>query len=620
MMRTRLSIAGMLVVLVSGQGCERNDVIKPESIQPGPVVTITCPKYSARIPAYSSYIRFEWKLSEEYPAAYTRYMWSETVDTAGEYDPGFDLLGDLEENPWRYEEKWSDWQRVGDEGNGAFSTILGDDESLQKLRYHYFVVQAKDYKGNVTDSFDASANARIFLVKEMNGPLLKIYEPVLGMSRFIDDTLNPRELKIPPGLELGFRWIADASSYSGDIKGYRYGWDIPDIGRWDAPFDINSTEAGKTVFYAGQHTLYLEVSDQAGNVTLGRITLVVVPWPMDRNLLWVDDLHASDVPVPDYSWPTESSHDDFWLARCSGAEGFDPATDVFDCYDNRSSPGIEKIGRYRNIIWTFAAGSSYWEDIIRFIPESMLIDADILGMNKIAIFMRKGGHMWSLGRSDYGAGLAAVLYPEAMIFPLKLSCEITGPRGNCSGDRSGIESMAHYDYCVSIIDKVNGNFRDDAGMPWRETAHFDAMVSAYRDILDPMTAYDPNIPERISLRAEVTAPGSFFSTDSLSDLGGFTYVEVYDPAYWMAARNSIASSCFHPLFRMKAASEESALNDCTIAFWTTRYADVMPEGTAGGAVAAPSVHFGFPLWFFEESSADSIAGAIFERWQIRKVR
>jgi hypothetical protein len=37
---------------------------------------------------------------------------------------------------------------------------------------------------------------------------------------------------------------------------------------------------------------------------------------------------------------------------------------------------------------------------------------------------------------------------------------------------------------------------------------------------------------------------------------------------------------------------------------------------APGGTAAPSIHFGFPLWYFSHESVDSIAGVVFERWGI----
>ena len=70
------------------------------------------------------------------------------------------------------------------------------------------------------------------------------------------------------------------------------------------------------------------------------------------------------------------------------------------------------------------------------------------------------------------------------------------------------------------------------------------------------------------------------------------------------------------MYRMTAVSDRSVLNDCTVALWLTRYADVVPDVRSGISVAAPSVHLGLPLWFFKQSQADSIAGVVFREWGI----
>jgi len=50
------------------------------------------------------------------------------------------------------------------------------------------------------------------------------------------------------------------------------------------------------------------------------------------------------------------------------------------------------------------------------------------------------------------------------------------------------------------------------------------------------------------------------------------------------------------------------LNNTVIAFWSTKYAHVVSEGL--GAVAAPSVHFGVPLWFFDHEEVKAITDVL----------
>ena len=102
--------------------------------------------------------------------------------------------------------------------------------------------------------------------------------------------------------------------------------------------------------------------------------------------------------------------------------------------------------------------------------------------------------------------------------------------------------------------------------------------------------------------------------------GGFRPVEVYDPAYWMGQNGVTSQGCFHPMYRMKSKNTASALNNQAVALWVTKYADVVPEVSAGVAVAAPSAHFGFELWFFDRPQVDQIIYVIFSEWQIVAAR
>ena len=614
-MRRRIIILFYAAILSISTGCG-DSVVRPGGISPQPVFVIVSPPYTVSTPSYSRYVRFEWQPSEDKAPAYSRYLWSEVRDATGAYNPGFDFIRDLNTNPDRYEQMWSPWARI-DQG-GGLSAVLGDDETLALGRYHFLAVQGRDNSGNVTTVFDKTTCVRHFFVKTVFGPYLKVYEPLLGGFRFIGGTMYPSEKKLPPGIELRFRWTADTEQYNGEIDGYRYGWDIPDVTSWDAPFIAGETETPATTFNSGMHTLFIQAADRGGYSTLARIAVQIIDWPMSRDLMWVDDFYSTNSPIPDYSWPPEYEHDSFWLSVCSRAPGFDPATDVFDCSMGLYIPGIQRVGRYRNIVWTFSGGNDVWSRMVRFTPESMTGDAETSETNLLSVFLRKGGHLWTLGRSDRRAGLAAVLPTPATIFPIDLECESAGIRIDCGGDRSGTESMAYRDYCVTVIDKICGIFRLDENMPFRSVPHFDVMRYALRDDADPVTSSYVGLPERLELRPEVTAEGSYFSTDSLSVPGGFTYVEVYDPSYWMDPGMKISRTCFHPLYRMRSASEYSALDHGAVAIWITSYEDMAAETASGPGVAAPSVHFGFPLWFFRESSVDSIADVIFERWGINR--
>jgi hypothetical protein len=176
--------------------------------------------------------------------------------------------------------------------------------------------------------------------------------------------------------------------------------------------------------------------------------------------------------------------------------------------------------------------------------------------------------------------------------------------------------MPYRYHCISALDKVNGVFRTNSGMPAR-VLRADAMRFAYKDPFDPVTGAYAGLPDTLDLWSEVTAPGRYFDPHNPFGPGGFTYVEIYDPEYWMTAKGYSSQSCFHPIYRMKSVNNLSPVSNTTIAVWVTKYEDIVPDVVSGPAVPARSVHFGFPLWFFERDDVDAIVDVIFDEWQIR---
>ena len=546
-----------------------------------------------------------------------RWLYSLILNPQGVYDPSFDIVADLNAHPERYESKWGPWVWYRAPGDSGRITILGDDEVLEMNRSHIFAVQAKDEAGAVTGIFDRRSNVRQFIVSQAAGPLLQIFEPFLGGFRFLGTILRAEKRDLPPGVTLNFRWSADASSYGGEVVCYQYGWDVSDLNNpddWDS--DCSPFVRGCTAtWYSGVHTLFVRVVDNAGTETIGQIEINIVPFLMDRNLLWIDDFPSSNFSQTDYAMPTENEHDAFWLGHCAKAVGFDPTRDVYDAYYGYNSrpPLISLIGRYRNIIWTYSSSgdNTCWDDVILFTPESYVGQGTRLTINYVSIFLSKGGRLLTEGRSDRGGGLAAGLLPAVQIFPLNLRCEITGPSEGCEGDTSGVNMMAYKEYCVSVLDKVVGVFRTGPDIP-RRYESLDAMSYARLDRTDPVTARYPALPDSLGLWEEIVKAGRFFDPR----VRGFTFVELYNPAYWMNAKLIKAQGCFHPMFRMRSRSMASPVDKATAAIWVTKYENLDPAQTPTGT-AAPSVHFGFELWYFNRTAVNAIMNTVFELWGIR---
>jgi hypothetical protein len=580
---------------------------------------------------YSRVIKFEWTgydpidepANTQDPES-VRYMWGRLIDSDGNYNTSFDLLGDLNQNPWRYVDWWQPWISYDAPDDSGKAAVIGDEEVLISGDYHVFAIQAMDDAGAVTAIFDENNNFRKFIVSDTAVPMLYMTESFLGTYVFLGRNFRPIMRDLPPGIPLNFHWRATAYRYGGEIVGYRYGWDIADVNNpadWPVSFSPYHTTAPEIRLYSGTHTFFVEVIDNSGFSTLGQIQINVIPFSMERNLLWMDDFYSEDFLQKDYVMPTETEHDNFWLDICSRADGFDPEIDIYDATLKNYRPApITTIGKYKNIIWTYSSSptQSTWHDIVLFTPETSLQTGTQLSVNYISLFLAKGGHMWTLGRADKSGGIAATLIQNALLFPMSLRCEIAGNEEGCETDTSGVNSMGYKDYCITMLDKVDGAIRQDETMPRRDIQRYDVLTYAYRADDDTLTAAHPELPEQLEMWETAVAPGTFFYPQNENGPGGFTYVEVYDPEYWMGEKYAESQLCFHPMYRMVAYNARSALNHTTVALWLTRYADIKPDIDPAypEGVAAPSFHFGFPLWFFNREQADMIVELIFSKWDI----
>jgi len=581
-----------------------------------PSVVIDEPPPQHRAPEiFGEIIEFGWRSGTDIDPRYVRYLFAQVVDTNGVYSPGFDIVADLNENPRRYEERWSEWIPYKASNNDGRSVTIGDDEVLD-FGYHYiFAVQARGMGTPVTETFESGRNARIFMPVMVQGPILLVGEQYIGAFRFLGTKLNPQTCEFPPGVPFNFRWRGDASGYGGTIVSYRYGWDIRDLGNpgdWAVPRGPDYTSAPERTLSSGVHTFYVEAVDNLGKATLAQIMIEVVPFSMHRNLLWVDDFYASTFQPPLYEMPSESRHDEFWIASCSRAEGFVPDRDVYDVfYDNgKQPPAFEEIGKYKNIIWTYSSSNDAWKGVIEYTSESM-IASTYRNVNSLSIFVMLGGHLWTLGRSEKGSGLAAVFKPPMLpLMPASIAEEIVYD----PADASGKLCMPYRDYCVTVLDKVWGTFKPVVDLPGGIIRNMDrdALIYAVRDGTDPINDQYPDLPLRLDLWDEVMKPGRFFDPQ----VRGFIYVEAYDPEYYMEFTFHTSQGCFAPMYRMRTRSTLSPLRDATIAIWVRKYDSVIPDVQSGIAVAARSVHFGFPLWFFDPSQVDKIVGVVFEEWGI----
>ncbi len=575
--------------------------------------------------SYSTVITFRWTAKDpiDSPSNYqdpdsVRYLIAQVLNKEGIYQPDFAIIDDLNENPLDYEDMWSNWIYYKAAGDSGKSTKIGDDEILELNRQHIFAVQAKDEAGAVTAVFQKDENVKQFLVSWKQGPLLAVNEPLLGGAQFLGTNLNPMLHQLPPGIPLDFSWTATADNYGGEIVGFRYGWDIQDLNdpdQWNGPFSPFTIRAKERILYAGVHMLFIEVMDDGGRITRGRIEIEIIQFTMDRNLFWVDDLASNEIPNIQRTMPRESEHDEFWIDICNRSVGFESERDVYDVQSaNLEPPEIVDIGRYANIIWTYNSASvTGWKKVIQYTPESMVGQAGSTTINYLSIFLTKGGHLLTCGRNDRAGGGFFDAFPTVPMIPAVFKKDMAPS----SEDTSGVNSMPYKDHCVSVIDKVNAIFHSGEDVPSginRDVAD-DAMRFALKDINDPVVVDAlAGFPDSLQLWSEITdCPSCFFNPI----VRGFTYVEVYDPEYWLVFKQISSQSCFHPTYRMSARSRFSPLEGQAVALVVTKYKDKFSGEDDLIFIPAYSFHFGLPLWFFNRNEVDQIIDVIFTEWQIK---
>ncbi|MCK4235509.1 MAG: hypothetical protein KAX38_00220 [Candidatus Krumholzibacteria bacterium] len=90
---------------------------------------------------------------------------------------------------------------------------------------------------------------------------------------------------------------------------------------------------------------------------------------------------------------------------------------------------------------------------------------------------------------------------------------------------------------------------------WRaDASSYGSEIATYRygwDVCDPT--------ERLDLCEEITKPSTpprYFNPNNSYGPGGFTYVEIYDPEYWMDRNYVTSQACFHPMYRMRSRNTD----------------------------------------------------------------
>jgi len=299
---------------------------------------------------------------------------------------------------------------------------------LQAGGNYMFALRAKDLAGAVEPFLDYSrgekgGNVLLMSSYEQGGrPELCVTEPTLGTVCVRGTGAAPQRWDVPLGQKLFFEWTANADAYGGTIEGFNWGVDIPDIERegpssgWRGWTTTNGNFDPVVFRKIGIHVVYVRCRDTGGVQSIAAIVLNVVDFPLDYDLLIVDD-------YKDQTFPRDNQHDQFWvnLVANSGRFAEDDqkldrlmfsshgADDVF--FQDPQSPTLDILGRYKMIFYdTHGAGYNGHCGLNDAGPKSKHLGA----------YLGAGGKLWISGQYTVGAMVPNVTGSSNLVYPVEI--------------------------------------------------------------------------------------------------------------------------------------------------------------------------------------------------------
>lgn len=557
--------------------------------------------------------------------------------------------------------EWSKWKYYKAPGDsGKFWTT----PALELRNSFMFAVQAKDEAGAVTPVFDEDRNVRRISVSERStGPVLSVYNKFIGTIITSSPNTSPVIIDLPANIAMCFRLTANAEGYGGVASGYRYGWDIQDLndpGQWEIDYTPFVRECGTPplpcadtpcrAWQFDSHTFYIEVIDNSGYASRVAITVNVVPFTMKKPVIVIDDWkeNSPGLEATNGGVPSDDEHDAFWNEMLADVRGFDPSTDVFQITDEIP---LTAFSDYKSAVWVAAAAfnattGSFINQVIRFIDPGATATTGKSTPNIVALFMSAGGHVLLAGEQMLTASVnRQVFQPTSPVFPLIFRYELAkdqdgdyeesdvGVRG------TGEDSFGYQDCCVNVLDigYISNRLsirRANAGHACPVNTVRPAPQSGRNDGLRVALPLDTKYEfPALHLRPEVGGPGRWFA----ENVNGIN-TDIYNPAYFAdvpiivrtGVCNSIAElvperDCFKPIYGngcYKDGSDElrspqSKIYNAPVAFWTTAYADRIPDA---GGVAARSTVWGFhPFYFNPDEVKAALDIVLFDEWQLPRL-
>ena len=119
------------------------------------------------------------------------------------------------------------------------------------------------------------------------------------------------------------------------------------------------------------------------------------------------------------------------------------------------------------------------------------------------------------------------------------------------------------------------------------------------------------------MRPEVSDPGKAYAPERQG-----LNSEIYNPEYFAvcsATGLSTPRDCFEPVYGHVCIDTRSPIYDAPVAFWSSRYADIVPQAPPDG-IAARSFYMGVEPFYFKPIQVKEMMNIIlFDEWQLPRL-
>ena len=512
---------------------------------------------------------------------------------------------------------------------GSQIESLGDLRAVMTGGYCTVVVRTEAYPaGEISGHVLPPRSA------DSPNPRVNLYDRHVGAFLSSSEWEEPgATLETPAGLPLRFVLSASAATYGEKITAYRYYWRNEGEPEGWRHYDGSAIDLEIPLPHgasSGVYELTVAVRDTRNHVSHVRLAWNIVPLPMRRPLLVVDDWRENSPGFAPTNGgvPSDEEHDAFWNEIASAVAGFDPVTDVVEA---NGSMTLSSLADYKSVVWVGQAAynsttASYVNGVIRFRDPRVPLPPGAIVQNFVAMYMEAGGHVFLCGEEIMAASINRVAFqPISPVFPLIFRYELTADQdGDYEESEVGVRgvgdpSFAYEDCGLNVLDIAYISNR----LSIRRSGVHSCPVSAIRPA--PQSGYTHGLRTAIpaaaayefpamTLRPECAAPGKWYAEDRTG-----LNCDIYNPAFFesvCAAYTEYGTlPYFEPIYGNGCLSASSPIYNAPVAFWTSKYADRMPA--MGGGPAARSAVWGFsPVFFNPAQVKEALEIVFFDEWML----